>query len=67
VRRRGWPGALQVVVLAAAVMLAWTLWVVNKVQLPDDANAAISSATTIHVDRAGDCPRDDPGAEEPVT
>jgi hypothetical protein len=54
-------------VLAAAVMLAWTVWVVNKVQLPDDATAAISSSTTIQVDRAGDCPKDDPGAEDPVT
>ena len=55
VRRRGWPGALQVTLLAAAVMLAWTAWVVSKVQLADSARPA--SPQVIHLDRADDCPR----------
>ena len=41
--------------LAAAVMLAWTAWVVSKVQLADSARPA--SPQVIHLDRADDCPR----------
>jgi hypothetical protein len=33
-KRRGWPGALYVTVMAAAVMLVWTAWVFHVVALP---------------------------------
>jgi hypothetical protein len=56
VRRRGWPGALQVVLLAVAVMFVWTAWVVHKVQLPSDA-ARPTSSHVIHLDRSDDCPQ----------
>jgi hypothetical protein len=64
VRRRGWPGALQVTVLVATVMLLWTAWVVGKVQVPDGARSA--SPQVIKLDRADDCPRDYHAPADPV-
>ena len=55
-RRGGWPGALQVGLLVAAVMLVWTAWVVGEVQVPESAGRALPQVVRLGSGR--DCPDD---------
>lgn len=64
VRRTRWPGALRVTIITVAVMVAWTVWVVNKVQLPADGTS--SRSLQVLERRAGDCPNEDAGADHYV-
>lgn len=64
VRRTRWPGALRVTIMTVAVMLAWTAWVLDRVQLPADGTPSRS----LHVlePRSRDCPNEDADGDEYV-